>query len=77
MNTNYICRSIEKYVEMYTYVHIYHTYDVSLCLSGPLIKVAGSASDNGVGQVMVLVARQAFDDVALGREQQSPKQCRS
>jgi hypothetical protein len=43
MNTNYIRRSIKKYVEMYTYVRIYHTYDVSLCLPGPLIKVDGSA----------------------------------
>ena len=47
MNTNYIRRNIEKYVEMYIYVHIYHTYDVSLYLSSPLIKVGGSTSGYG------------------------------
>ena len=41
------------------YIFITHTMCHYVC-PAPLIKVAGSASDNGVGQVIVLVARQAL-----------------
>jgi hypothetical protein len=45
MNTNYICKRIEKIIETHLCIYLSHLWGVIMFVRRPLIKVASSATD--------------------------------